>query len=238
MKIIFKVLFSLAILSFSTTIDAQFRVEGYLDIGKTAISKGFYSQLSCIGLFEKPKWGVQGGCNLGLVQAQDVIINSLYMSSYGKLKIGNNPLYLGGEYLWTAFSPDLRETNWILFARTTLAHWQLGLGTSTRTYRFSYKAEQPFGSESRIIERWNIMYKVKYLLEPGENRWNLSFAITDYDNFIIQQENNPMFNFRFDYKVRTPLSVYSELWYKSAGLMVIKVTYYGMFLRFGLLWDI
>ena len=47
-----------------------------------------------------------------------------------------------------------------------------------------------------------------------------------------------MFNLRFDYKISTPLSLYSELWYKPAGLMVIRVTYYGMFIRLGVLWKI
>ena len=47
-----------------------------------------------------------------------------------------------------------------------------------------------------------------------------------------------MFNLRFDYKINAPLSLYSELWYKSAGLMVIKVTYFGIFIRMGVIWKI
>jgi hypothetical protein len=180
----------------------------------------------------------EAGYQLGLVQPQDVIFNSWYMNPYGKIKIGNILLDLGGEYIWTAISPDLRETNWIIFVRTNLTHWQFVLGTNTRTYRLSHKAAEPFENERRITERWNIMYQVMYLLRPYENRWNLSGTFTNYDRFIIQQENNPMLNLRFDYKTTTRLSLYSELWYKPAGLMVIRVTYYGMFIRLGLLWKI
>jgi hypothetical protein len=147
MKILFSVLFRPGFLIFSADLYAQLTVKGYLNIGQNNISEGFNSQLFNICLFEKTKWGVQGGYELGLVQPQDVIFNSWYLSSYGKLKIGCTPLLLGSKYLWTAFSPDLRETNWIIFARATLTHWQFDLGTSTSSYRLSNKAAELFGSE-------------------------------------------------------------------------------------------
>lgn len=235
------IFFSLSFFWFNPVVNAQFRLDGYLDFGKTQVSEGFYSQFSNIGSFEKQKWGVQAGYQLGLVQPRDVIFNSCYGSLYRKFTIGSTPLDLSAEYLWTAISPDLRETNWIVFAGTTLTHWQFGLGTSTHTYRLSNKAANEVSisdGDSRITEKWNIMYHAKYVLKPSENKWNLSASLTNYDHFIIQQENNPMFNLRFDYKITSPLSLYSELWYKQAGLMVIRVTYYGMFLRLGVLWKI
>jgi hypothetical protein len=185
--------------------------------------------------------GNSGRLQLGLVQPQDVIFNSWYLNPYGKIKLGNTVLDLGSEYLWTAISQDLRETYWVVSARTSLKHWQLGFGTGFRTYRLSRKAankdDQPY-PESKIAEKWNMMYAATYLLKPYENRWNLSGTFTNYDRFIIQQENNPMFNLRFDYKTSARLSLFSELWYTPAGLMVIRVTYYGMFVRLGLLWKI
>jgi hypothetical protein len=236
-----KIFLFLTFLLLNWDLRAQIRAESFLDIGTTQISDGFYSHFSGIGYFDKTKWGIQAGYQLGLVQPQDVIFNSWCVSSYGKIRAGKIPLYLGGEYIWTAFSHDMRETNWIVFARTRLTHWQFGFGTSFRTYRLSLKAanedDQPY-PENRITEKWNMMYQAAYLLKPFENKWNLSGTFTNYDRFIIQQENNPMFNLRFDYKTSSRLSLYSELWYKPAGLMVIRVTYYGMFLRLGLLWKI
>jgi hypothetical protein len=235
------ILLCLAFILLNPALKAQISVGGYLDFGKTQVSEGFYSQFSNIGSFEKQKWGVRAGYQLGLVQPQDVIFNSWYGNMYRKFKVGDFSFNLGAEYLWTAISHDLRETNWIVFAGTTLNHWDLGVGTTTRTYRLSHKAaSQSYltDSENRITEKWNIMYHATYVLKPNENRWNLSGTFTNYDTFIIQQENNPMFNLRFDYKISSPLSLYSELWYRPAGLMVIRVTYYGMFIRLGALWKI
>jgi hypothetical protein len=234
-------IFVLALLGLNPAIKAQNYLEAYLDIGKNQVSQGLYSQISNTGCFEKTQWGIQAGYQLGLVQPQDVIFTSWYLNPYGKIKIGNIVLYAGGEYLWTAISQDLRETNWIVSARTTLNHWQLGFGTGFRTYRLSRKAandsDQPY-PDSRITEKWNMMYNATYVLKAYENRWNLSGTFTNYDRFIIQQENNPMFNLRFDYKTSTRLSLYSQLWYKPAGLMVIRVTYFEMFVRLGLIWKI
>jgi len=234
------IFFCLAFIWFNPALKAQILIDGFFDVGKTQVSQGIYSQFSNICFFEKPDWGVQTGYQLGLVQPQSVFFNSWYLKSYGKLKTGSIPLVLGGEYLWTAFSPDMRETNWIAFASTTLKHWRFGFGTSIRTYRLSNEAAvvSQFYPEGRITEKWNMMYHAQYVLKSPDNRWNLAGSFTNYDHFIIQQENNPMFNLRFDYKISAPLSLYSELWYKPAGLMVIRVTYYGMFIRLGVLWKI
>jgi hypothetical protein len=235
------ILFSITFLWITGELEAQVCMDGSIDLGKNNISEGFYSNFSHIGILEKTKWGIRGGYQLGLIQHQDVIINSWLGSVYGKFRIGNAPLVLSGEYLWEAVSPNIQETNWILFAGTRLSHWQLGLGTNTRTYRLSRRAaanSQVIDPDSRITEKLNVMYHVRYALKPDENSWNLTLSLLNYDRFIIQQENNPMLNLRFDYKLSSPVSLYSELWYKSAGLMVIKVTHFGMFLRMGVLWKI
>jgi hypothetical protein len=241
MKRLILISITLTFLWLAPTIDAQIVAEAYLDFGKNQVSEGLYSKVSNIGIFEKQKWGVQAGYQLGLVNTPGLVFNSWNGSSYLKFNLGKLPMVLGGEYLWTAFSPDLRETNWIIFAGTTLNHWRLGLGNGIRTYRLSYSAARDAelsDSQEKIIEKWNMIYHLTYALKPLENKWNLSFTLTDYDRFIIQQENNFMYNLRFDYKLSRPLSIYSELWYKSAGLMVIKVTYFGIFLRVGVLWNI
>jgi hypothetical protein len=235
------VLFSMTFLWLKLDLKAQLNTEGFLDLGKSNISEGFYSNFSHIGSLEKAKWGIQGGYQLGLVQPQDVILNSWFGNINGKFRIGNATLVLGGEYLWESFSTDMRETNWILFASTRLSHWQLGIGTNNRTYRLSHKAarnSQLIDPESRITENLNVMYHIRYMLKAPENKWNLTLSLLNYDRFIIQQENNPMLNLRFDYELNSPISLYSELWYKSSGLLVIKVTHFGMFLRIGVLWKI
>jgi hypothetical protein len=222
-------------------LNAQFQLEGQFDLGDNNLSKGLYLQFSNFGYYDRPYWGAQTGYQLGLVQPQKVFFNSWYLSSFGKLPLGKIRLDLGTAYLWTSFAPDLREINWIIYTKTTVPHCRLAIGINRRIYRLSNKAannDQNAGTENQLIREWNIMYIVGYILKPVENKWNFMFVVTDYDRFLIQQETNPMINIRFDYKLSEPVSLYSELWYKSAGLLNIKVNYFGTFIRIGALWDL
>jgi hypothetical protein len=221
-------------------VNSQFQVNGHFDLGNNNLSDGIFLHLSGLGSYDEQHWGARAGFQLGLVQPQDVFFNSWFLSSYGKIPAGDLKIVVGGEYLWTSFSPDLREINWILFAGTTLRHWHFNLGNNSRIYRLSNKASDEYweSGEGRITEPWNMMYTVNYAVKPFGNRWNLMFALTNYDIFIIQQETNPMINTRFEYSITAPLQLFSELWYKSAGLLNDQVNYFSTYIRIGIIWDI
>jgi hypothetical protein len=222
-------------------LNAQYVLEGQMDLGNNNLSRGLYLQFSNIGYYEKQYWGMQAGYQLGLVQPQDVFFNSWYVNAYGKIPLGKIKLDLGGEYLWAAFSPEMREINWIVLAKTSLKHWRFALGNNSRIYRLSRetaKTDSEADPESRIIEGGNMMYSAGFMLKTDENRWNLTLTITDYDHFIIQQETNPIANIRFDYRLKEPICLYSELWYKSAGFFNIRVNYFGMLFRIGMQWKL
>jgi hypothetical protein len=224
-----------------TDLNAQFIMEGQLDLGNNNLSKGIYLQFSNFGQYERIYWGTQAGYQFGLVQSQDVFFNSWFVNAYGKIPLGKIQLDLGAEYLWAAFSPDMREINWIIIARTSLKHWRFVLGNNTRIYRLSKKTSETdlnIEPARRIIEGGNLMYSAGFLLKPDGNKWNLTFTITDFDRFLIQQETNPMCNLRFDYMLNKPVNLYSELWYKTSGLLNIKVNYFGTFIRIGMLWEL
>jgi hypothetical protein len=220
-------------------LNAQFIMEGQLDLGNNNLSGGLYLQFSDLGYYEQNYWGCQAGYQLGLVQPQDVFFNSWFVNAYGKIPLGKIKLNLGGEYLWTAFSPDMREINWIVIASTSLKHWRFSLGNNSRIYRLSRKTARTdlnTDPDGRIIEGGNLMYSAGFAIKPPENKWNLTISITNFDHFIKQQETNPMAFMRFDYKLNEPLSLYSELWYKSTGFFNIRINYFGTFIRTGILW--
>jgi hypothetical protein len=222
-------------------LNAQYILEGQLDLGNNNLSRGVYLQFSNIGCYERSHWGARAGYQLGLVQPQDVFFNSWYINAYGKIPLGKRKLNLGGEYLWADFSHDMREINWIIIASTALKHWKFVLGNNTRIYRMSKKTAShntDADPESRILEAGNMMYSAGFMLKPDENKWNLTFTITDFDRFIIEQETNPMANIRFDYKLNEPINLYSEFWYKSTGFFNIRVNYFGTLFRIGMLWKL
>ena len=241
MKKIIVLLFLITHVWSVSDLNAQFILEGQLDIGNNNLSRGLYLKLSGFGYYEKKYWGCQAGYQLGFLQPQDEFLNSWYASAYGKIPLQKIKLDIGGEYLWVAFSPEMREVNWIIIARASLKHWRFALGNNSRIYRLSRKTARTDLStdpESRIIEGGNLMYSFSFAIKPFENKWNLMFTLTDYDRFIIYQEMNTLVNVRFDYKVSNPVSLYSELWYIPAGVQNLQSDYFGTFIRIGARWEI
>ena len=241
MKKIIVLLFFFTMLLYATGLKAQIILEGQLDIGNNNLSRGLYLQFSNFGYYEKNYWGFQAGYQLGIVQPHDVFLNSWYVSAYGKIPLRKIKLDIRGEYLWADFSPEMREVNWIVIARTSLKHWRFALGNNSRIYRLSRKttkSDPDADRESRIVEGGNLMYSASFAIKPFENKWNVTFTITDYDRFIIQQETNTMLNAGFNYRLIKPVSLYSELWYKASGFQNVKVNYFGTFIRIGVLWEL
>ena len=148
---------------------------------------------------------------------------------------------VSGSYLWIPFSTDLRETNWCIVLNYTLPHFRFALGNNYRTYRFRRSfmlSDEDATGNYRIIEPGNFMYSFQYRLNKEEKPWNLMFSVTNNDYFVIEQETNPLIILNGTYRFKENLTSFMDIGYKSAGLLCIKVDYFGYFLRLGMKWDI
>ena len=148
---------------------------------------------------------------------------------------------VSGFYLWVPFSSDLRETNLGIVLNYTLPHFQFTLGNNYRTYRFSkafIRSDENATGNYRIIEPGNLIYTFQYRVNREEKLWNLMFSVTNNDYFIIEQETNPMILLKGTYQFKENLSSFIDIGHKSAGLLCIKVDYFGYFFRLGMKWDI
>jgi len=67
---------------------------------------------------------------------------------------------------------------------------------------------------------------------------NLELRITNFDTFTILQETNPMILAKLSYKINSKLQFYTDLCYMQAGLLNMRVNYFGYYLRGGVLWQI
>ena len=62
--------------------------------------------------------------------------------------------------------------------------------------------------------------------------------MTNIDNFLINQDTNPMLFLQGKYQVTAPLTLYIEPWYQSAGSLNLSANYFGFFIRTGLIWKL
>lgn len=177
---------------------------------------------------------------------QDIFSPSENFLTGATMKIGWDfpvekfPFQLESVFLYNPFSHWVQEFNWGLMAKVKREHFKFQLGSGFRTYFLTQKAVRETGSHSnsRINENWNLMYLAQYNLKPDKNNWNAGITFTNTDIFLINQESNPMFNLNGRFDFNNALSIFTETWYKPAGMLNISVNYFGFFVRTGITWKI
>jgi hypothetical protein len=168
-------------------------------------------------------------------------LGGCYLDYARSFSIFNQAFSVSGFYLWVPFSNELRETDWGITLSCKLPHFRFTLGNNYRTYRFSrayIRSDESTTGAYRITEPGNLIYSFRYNLRNEEEPWNLMFSVTNNDYYLFEQETNPMVILNGSCRIADNLTSFIDLGYKSAGLLCIKVDYFGCFLRFGIKWDI
>ncbi len=219
---------------------AQPQVTAYTDLGQTSVSDGLFIKTAGLGRYKFGKNRVEAGFQFDLKSNNENTISGYSISASRELLIKNFPFEVQGFYILTPFSDIFRETNWGVMLNIKRDHFVLRIGTNFRTFAFTQKAIEYYELQesSKIHENWNLMYSFAYYIKPLENYWNIGLSITNIDHFIINQETNPVFNIRALYEVSSPINLFVESWYKSAGAFNLSVNYFGFFFRTGIIWDI
>ncbi len=238
---VMKLIVLLGFLGFQNPIFSQLSVNCYAELGTNNVSDGVYGNFS--GLFSA-KFGTftaSTGALLSLSNANPDIFSAYKLSVVNEFQIFNKPVKVGVFYLWKPFSVDLRETNYGVLAGYRAKHFGYQVGLNTRIYSFSNSAKQKFNFpdsvSTTIWEPINLIYKFTYYLELSK-KWNFEASVTNFDNYIIEQETNPMIRTKFSYKLNNKLLLYSDLGYQQAGLLNMRVNTFGVFLRGGVIWQI
>lgn len=226
--------------SFSFNVNAQIRLSAYMDMGESNVSEGFFMKSAITGAWHYEKFIFEGGVQFDPVSPMNKAFTGSFLKAGREFEIKGFPITAHAFFMYNPFSKLVHETNWGVIANAHGRHFFYRLGTNFRTYsptkHFSGGDDNDSGTKSRIRENWNIMYLVGYNLKPEENEWNIGLTFTNIDNFLISQETNPAFYLHGKYDISSPLTLYAEAWYKSAGAFNISVNYFGFFFRTGVIW--
>ena len=219
---------------------AQPRVTAYIDLGQTSVSNGLFIKTAGLAHYKFGKNIVETGFQLDFKSNNKNTFSGYNIKASRELRIKDFPFEVQGFYIWTPFSDILRETNWGVVLNMKRDHFVMRIGTNFRTFAFTQKAINHYDIEtsSKIHENWNLIYSFGYYIKSLDNNWNIGLSVTNIDYFIINQETNPVFYLRALYTLNSPISLFAESWYKSAGAFNLSVNYFGFFFRTGILWDI
>ncbi len=224
------------------TVCSQINQENYIDIGSSNVSEGAFLRLASASSFGIKNYKAQTGILWAFSNQSAKRFTGWFLDVSGNFKIKKVPFDAGIFYRLNPFSKIMHENNWGILLGYNTNHFRLKIGNNLRIYKLNRGTIEEYGLENngnkRIIEPRNLMYSFMYCLKPADHKWNMAATVTNFDYFLIQQETNPIIMCRFLYNVKSGLSLYSDLWYQSAGLFNIRVNYFGFFLRTGISWQI
>lgn len=219
---------------------AQLQSGAYADLGLNNVSEGLFVRMAGNAAYQIDKNTLEVLFRTDLLGNREVFVSGYGLRVSREATIRTLPFKVTGFFVATPFSDILRETNWGLTAGMQRNQWFFLLGTNFRTYAYNKKAIDRYGLEgnTRLHEKWNLMYTVRYCLKPADHLWNLSLAFTNTDHFLIHQETNPMLQLRGTYSSDPRFRLFLEAWYQQAGLFNINIHYFGFFIRPGIVWYI
>ena len=240
-----KMSYSLVFVSFllisCLDLSAQPGLNIYTDLGGSNVSQGLFVKSAVLASLQSGDNLLEAGFQADLRNTNNKVFPGFRINASRNFKINNLPLVINGFWIITPFSELLRETNWGGLLKHENKHFGFAIGSNFRTYAFRQKAIREYGiadNARKIHETLNLMYSLDYQLKPRNSGWNVGFTLTNIDNFLIEQETNPMLRLNGFYRLSAPLSFYIQAWYKSAGATNLAVNYFGFFIRTGLLWTI
>jgi hypothetical protein len=223
------------------SVQAQYSLDGYIDIGANNVSSGVYVKPALISAYRYKFIKAQTGLMWTFPVTNGNGFAAWFINTKADFKIKKAKFEGGLFYRHIPFSKFAREHNWGLWLGFNSKHFTMKVGNNFHTYKITSKGMEEFGltkdDDMKISEPRNLMYDFTYMVKPLDHPWNLMFGITDYDHFLIQQETNPMIRARFEHLVHG-LRLYGELRYQTAGLLNLQVNYFGINLRTGVLWQL
>ncbi|MDD4757002.1 MAG: hypothetical protein PHG29_13055 [Prolixibacteraceae bacterium] len=234
MKIFRIILFILIMIS--GHLNAQFTAGISVEGGKNYVSSGFYSDV--VGEISSSlcNWYLAVSAGLGFSEAKENFFNAIKMDVSRDFSINKRPLTGHAFYQWRPFSDLLHEHNAGIIFNFRSNKFGYLVGLNTRFFKLPNQYSETKGyNHVHIWEPINLLYKITYF-QPLSEQWDLQVSVTNFDAFMIQQETNPMLITRVGYQTSTASKMYIDLGYLQAGLLNIRVNYFGYFMRGGFQW--
>lgn len=230
----YRLFFIFIILISTRTIKAQLTADISILGGSNYVSAGFYTDVAGEFSAKISEWQFTTAAELTFSNANENVFNALKMDISRDFSIKEKPVTGHVFYQWRPFSAILHEHNAgiILYHRKNKFTYHVGLNTRVFKLPNAYVESNGYDQVS-IWEPINLMYKITYH-QPIDEKWDFKASITNFDAFLIQQETNPMLITNLGYQFSETSKMYIDLGYLQAGLMNIRVNYFGYFIRGGI----
>jgi hypothetical protein len=234
-----KIPVTLVFILVSLTSAAQHEVTFYTDLGCNNASCGRYIKTAALSGYRTKKNSFEAGIQTDVIEK--IRVSGISLSASQVYWIKRIPLEIEGFISLTNPSELLIETDWGVKAIMSRNHFEMFLGTDFRSFRLTKQYPDNYetgGKSLKFHEVYNIIYSFSYQLRPRGSNWNIGAALTNVDHFMIYQETNPEILLNGSYNFNSRISIYTQVWYKSAGVTNLVPNNYGFIFRTGITWKI
>lgn len=229
----------LVLLTFSFS-NSQIFINFCDDLAYSQINR-FYGKNNLTANYSLNKIDFYSGCSFSYLDKNKTFFEGIKIGTKIIPSKNITTLNIDLQYLLKFSSSEIREDNYIIYANYKFKKIELSAGFNNRIFRYKRSIKQDLAADNldyKVYEPFNFMYLFKLYLNESEKKWNISAAVTDFDDFLIQQEMNPMFYIEGLFYLNENIELYSQFWYKKAGMAHASANNFGSLLRFGILWEI
>jgi hypothetical protein len=231
------ILFFLMLISLQT-LKAQITADISMLGGTNYASSGLYSDFAGGITAVVSEWQFEATAGVTLSNERENIFNALRMDVSRDFSIKEKSVTGHVFYQWKPFSAILHEHNAGIIFHYYSNKFSYDIGLNTRIFKLpNVYAELNDYDQTSLWEPINLMYRITYY-HPFSDQWDFKASVTNFDAFLIQQETNPMLVTNLGYQFSATSKLYLDLGYLQAGLMNIRVNYFGYFIRGGIQWKL
>lgn len=223
-----------------SVVNAQFSATLYDVVGKNNASEGAYLKAATIVSFKYKKTMIEGGIQADIISNNSNLISGYHLNAsrsfiFKPLDIKIQPFWLYAPFGDLVFQRDMG----FLF-KFNIKQFHLYLGVDFKNFGYSSYAIEIYHLEKEHwhkFDNWNMLYNIQYFLWPMHTRYNLSIALTDYEQFLINDSSNPEILLCGKY-VLPYWTFFAETSYRAAGFFNLTPTHFGFLVRTGVTFNL
>lgn len=220
-----------------------------------------YSMLVCAGNpgFGERKYSVSGMAEYsynttwghhGNFDIQGLMPFNPYFEMEAKLQLSTANVYTGTLQMRPKFVLPVGEMFietdlcYRALARTRISDLTAALGVG---YRMDYVSvtlgvfgrvisnwdRSWYNEETYVVEPFNLLYRVEVFCRPQNNNWNLSFMISNVDDYQMERMWQPLFGIGAWYDITEHWRLNFAAQCKPTGMFHLDASFYGATLRAG-----
>lgn len=218
--------------------EAQVLADFSLTTGRNYVSFGQYAKFGGQFFYKHKGWNFSAGAGVVFSQEREKKLDALRLSVSKDFTIKELLFNTQLFYQRSPFSARLNDQAAGVLFNHNRRRWHFYLGANTRVFSLTNKYKAGTGYEENALwEPVNVMYRLTWH-KPVGKKLEINTSVTNFDQFLIEQETNPFLMTDFRYRVSEKSKIYFDAIYQQAGFFNIRVNYFGYYLRAGYTVDI